>query len=416
MRYIRKKLAFALLASSVGIAGCDAAESLLEVENPGPVPDAQLNTATAVPGLVAGMSGDLSLALRELVQANSIMADDLYHGGSYTAEGLWNRGVIRDEDVNGLWANMQRARYVAEQGLERMKTIEGYQFEGNILTARAYLYAGFANRMLGENVCQAVINGSEAMDHKEHFRRAEEQFTQVLANTKVDSLRRAALGGRAAVRLALGNLDGADADAAQVPASFVFNANLALTTDRQNNQLVTETYNRREYTVFNTIWARNPRTDPRVPWDTIRTTSGGLQRGQDGRTIFFRQAKYRTLDADIPLTKGTEMLMIRAEVALRKGNMAAAFQFINQQRAFHSLAALPMATTTDQAWRTLQRERGAVLWLEARRFWDLRRWYAENLRQFMQEPGDPRLATWGTRDQCIPISENERLSNPNVPD
>ncbi|CAN5219813.1 hypothetical protein BH24GEM2_BH24GEM2_13310 [soil metagenome] len=411
----RNNLALGLLATALALSGCEATKGLLDVENPGPIPDAQLNTAASVPGLVAGMSGDLSLALRELVQANSVMSDDLFHSGSYTAEGLWNRGVIRAEDVNGLWANLQRARFVAENGLERMKNIPDYQFNNNALTARAYLFAGFSNRMLGENMCFAVFDGGAPMDHKEHFRRAEAHFTEVLRNTQTDVLRRAALGGRAAARLALGELDGAAADAAQVPTSFVFDAVMSLTTTRQNNQLVTETTNRREYTVFNTQWART-RFDPRTPWDTVRTTSGGLQTGQDGRTRFFRQTKYRTLDANIPLTKGTEMLMVRAEVALRKGDIPAAFQLINTQRAFYGLPALSTPTDRDQAWRTLQRERGAVLWIETRRFWDLRRWYAENLRQFMQEPGDPRLATWGTRDQCIPISENERRSNPNIPD
>ena len=56
--------------------------------------------------------------------------------------------------------------------------------------------------------------------------------------------------------------------------------------------------------------------DARVPWDTIKTTSGAVAVGQDGRTSFFRQRKYPTLAADIPLVKGTEMLILRAEAAL----------------------------------------------------------------------------------------------------
>lgn len=411
----RNTIAGALLAATFALGGCDTARGLLDVENPGPIPDAELNTAASVPGLVAGMSGDLSLAIRDLVQANSVMSDDLYHSGSYTSEGLWNRGVIRAEDVNGLWSTMQRARFVAENGLERMKSIPDYTFDKNVLTARAYLYAGFANRTLGENVCFAVIDGGAATDHKDHFRRAEGQFTEALRHADTDVLRRAALGGRASVRLALGDLAGAAADAALVPASYTYGAAMSLATTRQNNMLVTETNNRREYTVFSTQWSRT-RFDPRTPWDTVRTTSGGLQTGQDGRTRFFRQTKYRTLDTPIPLTKGTEMLMVRAEVELRRGNVPGAMQLINEQRAFYALPALPVAVTSDQAWRTLQRERGAVTWLETRRFWDLRRWYAENLRQFTLEPEDPRLADWGTRDQCIPISENERRANPNIPD
>ena len=54
----------------------------------------------------------------------------------------------------------------------------------------------------------------------------------------------------------------------------------------------------------------------------------------------------------------------------------------------------------------LQKERGAVLWLENRRLWDLRRWNAE--------PAPIKHSFLDSRDKCLPISENEMLSNPNL--
>ncbi|MDP9349031.1 MAG: RagB/SusD family nutrient uptake outer membrane protein [Gemmatimonadota bacterium] len=407
----KRFLSVAVVAGALTLPACS---DLFEVTNPGPIPDEQLNTLTAMPSLVNGMSADLAFAMGEVVQSFSILSDDLYHGGSYTAEGLYNRGVIRPEDVNGDWGDMHRARWVAEQGIQRMKTVMGADFDKSPLAARAYLYAGFSNRLLGENVCTAVFDGGPAMDYKEHFKRAEAHFTEahrIASALNNATLRNAALGGRASARAYQGKWDEAVTDAALVPAGFTYNALFSLNTSRENNDLVFETYNRREYTVFNTQWARVSR-DPRVPWDTVKTSTGRVQTGQDGRTPFFQQKKYQTLDADIPLTKGTEMLMLRAEAALRAGRVADAMQLINQQRAFHGLAALPTPTTSDAAWRTLQKERGAVLWIEARRFGDLRRWYAEGQRQFMAE-ADPRLATWGTRAQCIPVSDEEARTNPN---
>ena len=403
--------AAAALAAVLALPACDG---LFEVQNPGPIPDAELNTVTAMPSLVNGMSADLAFALSEVVQTISILSDDLYHGGSYTAEGLYNRGVARPEDVDGDWGDMHRARWVAESGIERMKKVMGADFERSALAARAYLYAGFANRLLGENVCAAVFDGGPQVDYMEHFRRADTHFSEALRiATAVNNatLRNAALGGRASVRAYLGRWAEASADAALVPAGFTYNALYSLNTPRENNDLAFETYSRREYTVFNTQWARVFR-DPRVPWDTIRTSSGAIQRGQDGRTNFFRQAKYPTLDSDIPLTKGAEMLLVRAEAALRNNDVPAATGFINQQRAVYGLAALPAPANRDAAWRTLQRERGAVLWIEGRRLGDLRRWYAEGNRQFMAE-ADPRLATWGERAQCIPVSDEEVRTNPN---
>lgn len=411
MRNPRILRAAAALAALLALPACDG---LFEVQNPGPIPDEELNTVTAMPSLVNGMSADLAFALSEVVQTISILSDDLYHGGSYTAEGLYNRGVARPEDVDGDWGDMQRARWVAESGIERMKNVLGAEFERSPLAARAYLYAGFANRMLGENVCAAVFDGGPQVDYKEHFGRADAHFTEALRiATAVNNaaLRSAALGGRASVRAYQGRWTEAAADAVLVPASFTYNALYSLNTPRENNDLAFETYSRREYTVFNTQWARVFR-DPRVPWDTIRTSSGGIQRGQDGRTNFFRQAKYPALDSDIPLTKGTEMLLIRAEAALRGNDIPGAMGFVNQQRAVYGLAALPAPANRDAAWRTLQRERGAVLWIEGRRLGDLRRWYAEGNRQFMAE-SDPRLATWGERAQCIPVSDEEVRTNPN---
>ena len=403
----------ALTAVVALLAACG---DLLDVENPGSLADADLNIPGAMPGLVTGMSFDLSRGFDEVLQNSNIMADDLYHGGSYGPQGLFNRGIIEKEDVDGMWGEMHRARWVAENGIERMQDVLGAGFETSPLAVRAYIYAGFANRLLGEHVCDAVIDGGPREPHTVHFERAEEQFSEAIrlaANITSaslrDSLLRAAYGGRASVRAWLGNWTEAAADAALVPTSYVFLAIYSTNTPAENNDLVFETNNRLEYTVYNTQWAQ-VFNDPRVVWDTVKTTSGAVQVGQDGRTPFFRQRKYNGLGADVPLTKGTEMLMLRAEARLRAGDVPGAMGFINQQRAFYSTTQKPLpaltATTAAEAWPILQKERAAVLWMEGRRFWDLRRWNAE--------PAPIKNSFLDDRDKCIPVSENEEQSNPNV--
>ncbi|MDQ4080110.1 MAG: RagB/SusD family nutrient uptake outer membrane protein, partial [Gemmatimonadota bacterium] len=267
-----------------------------------------------------------------------------------------------------------------------------------------------------EHVCEAVIDGGPREDFTVHFERAEEYFTEALrvaagisSATLRDSLSRAAYGGRASARAWLGDWTAAAADAALVPTGYVFIAFFSTNTPAENNDLVFETNNRLEYTVYNTQWAQVFR-DPRVPWDTVKTTAGAVQVGQDGRTPFFRQRKYNGLGADVPLTKGTEMLMLRAEERLRAGDVPGAMTLINQQRAFYSTTQNPLpaltATTEAEAWAILKKERAAVLWMEGRRFWDLRRWNAE---------APPIKDTYlDDRDKCIPVSENEEQSNPNV--
>jgi hypothetical protein len=395
--------------------GMLASCNFFDVTNPGPIADQNLNTAGAMPGVVTGMSFDLSRAVNIAIQALPIISDELYHGGSYTPEGLFNRGIVRPEDANDLWGTIQRARWVAESGIERMRTVLGEGFATNALSARAYIYAGLANRLAGENLCEAVIDGGPAEDAKVYFTRAEADFTQAItiANTLTgslkDSLLRVAYGGRASVRAAQGKWTEAVTDAPLVPTSYVFVAPFSTNTTAENNGLVTETTDRSEYTVYNSQWAQVFK-DPRVPWDTIKTTNGAIAVGQDGRTPFFRQRKYVNKGSDVPLVKGTEMLLIRAEAALRSNDVTGAMTLINQERAFYSTAAAPLpaltATTAADAWRILQKERGAVLWLETRRLWDLRRWNAE--------PAPIQNTFLNNRDKCVPISQNEIQSNPNL--
>ncbi|MGQ0647806.1 MAG: RagB/SusD family nutrient uptake outer membrane protein [Gemmatimonadaceae bacterium] len=406
---------FVRRASMAVCLGALAACNSLEVSNPGPIADDDLNGPPAMPGLVTGMSFDLSRAMDAVTQETAIMADELYHGGSYAAEGLFNRGIVREEDVNGMWGSLHRARWVAESGIERMKRVLATGFDTSPLGARAYIYAGLSNRLIGENVCEAVIDGGPAQDHKTHFSRAETHFTEAiriagaLTGAIRDSLLRAAYGGRASVRAWQNKWTEAASDAQQVPTAYNFVAFFSTNTGAENNDLVFETTTRSEYTVFNTQWATVFR-DGRVPWDTIKTTGGAVAVGQDGRTPFFRQRKYLTLASDIPLVKGTEMLVLRAEAALRANDVPGAMTLINQERAFYNTTANPLpalsATTTAQAWPILQKERGAVVWLESRRFWDLRRWSTE--------PAPIRHTFLATRDKCIPISQNERQSNPNL--
>jgi hypothetical protein len=127
----------------------------------------------------------------------------------------------------------------------------------------------------------------------------------------------------------------------------------------------------------------------------------------DGKTPYYRQQKYLDNGADVPLAKGTEMLMIRAEARLRANDISGAWTLVNLQRAFYSMAALPVPATIEAAWATFQVERAAVLWLEGRRFWDLRRWNAE---------APPIKNTYmDSRDKCFPTSVEERIANPNIP-
>jgi starch-binding outer membrane protein, SusD/RagB family len=393
-----------LLVLLLGLGtGCS---DFLEVTNPGPLTDEQLNDPAAMAGLVTGMSADLSFGLSRAAFVVSLAAGEQNHGGSYLWAGQASRGLITDamEEAPHVWGFMHRARWVAEAGLDRMQEVMGGDFTSSPLSARAYLLAGYSNRLLGETVCDAVFDGQAPVDFSQHFDRAEAHFTESIGIAQAagaSTLETSARAGRATVRAALGDWSGAVSDAAQVPTDFQYDAIFSLNTTREYNYVYSETGNRLEASVFNTDW-EEVFDDPRVPWDTIYDSGGGLRVGQDGLTPHFQQGKYPGWDENIPLVKGAEMRMIEAEAQLRAGNVDEAFNLVNEQRAHFGLPALETPGEAD-AWDALQQEYQSVVWLEGRNLWNLRRWHSEGLNDFLSG-----------REHCIPISREERQSNENI--
>jgi hypothetical protein len=383
---LRCSAGVALIATLLG--GCD-----LGVINPGPIDDAALNNPAAMGPLVVGMGADLSAVVDDIAYFMGIASRDIWHSGAFEAEFFMQDGKIEPRHVNGLWAAMHRARWVAEAGIERMKNVLGGDFETSRLATEAYIWAGFSNRVLGENVCQAVIDGGAPQPHTVHFERAEQHFNNALALAQTQNnvpLQNTAYAGRAQVRAALGKWAEAASDAAQVPNNFVFLAQFSDNSTRERNWLFNESHIRAYFTVFGTFAVTA--NDPRVPWVNMN------RNGVDGRSPYYRQMKYTSYASDIDLARDDEMRLIEAEAALRADDVPAALAKINSVRTAANVPQVS-ATDADDAGQALRREREIILWMEGRRLWDLRRF------------NDPFLSG---RDSCIPISQNEANTNPNV--
>lgn len=382
------------------VSGCD-------VENPGPIAESSLNSPEAVPGLVVGMSADLSLAFRLTTYWGGVWSDDHTHSGTFAAPTVFSTGELNSEDVDPWWSSAHRARWVAENGLERLQNVLDNQFDESEYAARANLFAGYSNRILGENVCHAVIDGGPAQEFTVHFERANNYFTEAIRiaeNIGNADIRNAGLSGRASVKAALGDWADASQDAAEIPVEYRFEAVYSLNSSRENNNWPTNTINRGEYTVYGTQWEGSD--DTRVPQQLMTTADGDTATAANGTTPWITQMKHATEGDNIALSKGTEMLLIRAEMELRiNENIEEALNLVNQGRAFHGLEGLE-ANTLEEAWSVLHNERGADMWLEGRRFWDLRRWN--------QEDGPSYHPYLEGRDNCVPIGREELDMNPNL--
>jgi hypothetical protein len=418
MNSIRKWIGLGTLVLLLPLGACN----ILDVESPGKITDDSLNDPDAFPSLVYGMSYNLANANDNVEEIQTLLSGEMWHGGSYDW-GKIPRGIILPEDVDNAWAWMQQTQWVTDHGIERMQGVYTPEdFGSSALVAEAYLYGGFADRLIGEVVCEAVIDSAAPQPNTVEFERAREKFTKAIEIGSAaglpasDPIVLAAYGGRASVNAWLGDWDAAVADAEKVPVDFQYDAILNAAANNSNT-LAYETHARFEYTLWGTLFADHY-GDPRVPWDTVFDEHGEIAVGANGSTPMFQQNKYDNEDDDIPLTHGTEMLVLRAEAALRTDGAAGigpAFDLLNEARAFYDMPSLATPATLDEAWATLRYEREATVFLENRHLWDVRRWYADTgpaHDNYLEDAADPGQEI---RDSCIPISREERNSNPNVP-
>jgi hypothetical protein len=406
--------AAALLAATA----CD-----FKVTNPGPIQAADLDKASAVPALVSGAGRDLAEALNWVGYTGGAVAREVFPGGSTGTFGitvLWQLGKLVPEETSTHWNLAQRARWTAEHGVDRLRTLLGTNFAKSKDAAQMLLWAGYADRLLGENMCEAVIDGGGRQPYTVFLTRAEGYFTEaaaVAAAVGDSTLARAARAGRASVRADLGNWTGAAADAATIPDAFAYRMPYYTIELDQYNRIYWASASSpyRAHTVYRTYYESYYRTvkDPRVSWDSA-IVNGKVQvgdaavtiEGLNGRVPWYFQTKYKTRDAAINLSSGWEMRLIEAEAALvTSGDINKAMPLINKHRLALGLPAWTGATL-DEAWQRLKRERGIELWLEGRRLGDLRRWAAAN------RPGTADDMTG--RDLCFPISRSEKETNKNL--
>lgn len=399
------------------VLGASAACSL-SVDNPDRVQDPLLNDPGAHPAVVAGASLALSEAINWVAFFGGNASKEFTEGGRIHPVKLpVDPGQLTVQGIpDNAWNSAQVARWVAEDAVRRFRDVMGAQFASYDLGAKALLYAGYANRLLGENMCEAVINGGAPSDYKDYFRRAESALTEAIAVAGAAGDARvgtAATAARASVRLMLGDDAGADSDAARVPTDFVFQAVYAIENENYYNFLYWVNANQpyREISVSATFYEQYYDTtgDPRVRW----RTDPKVPTAEFQYVPWLFPTKYTGRDSPIDLSTGREMRLVEAEIALRAGDLPTAMSKINGVRTtvISDSTGLPLApwpaTTITDGWTALKRERGIELWLEARRLGDERRWVESNTPGVMEDMSDRvRL--------CFPIGLGERRANPNV--
>lgn len=407
-----------VLGCLLALAACDTS-----VTNPGPVQDAFLDSPDSQAAVVNGAKRGLAEALNWIAYTGAAISREVHPSGSTGSFGITTRqqsGELRDDQVDTHWRNAQRARWLAETGIVRLEALEAAD-QDRALLAELYLWAGYSNRLLGENMCEAVIDGGMAEPRSVFLTRALANFNSA-AGIASGNMATAAVAGRAAVKLAMGDWDGAVADAGGIATSFTFAMDyFDIGDETQSNRVYRATAGEpyRAHTARFTwvadygLSTNNPNGDPRMPFD-ITGEVGDAQVQCCGNVDWWPETKHGEDESPINLSSGAEMRLIEAENELREGRMANAVTLINDLRDAAGVDLIAPANITE-AWTDLRRERGIVLWLEGRRLHDIGRWNAGNTPgtlNVLEQVNDQSHLT--QQDTCFPISENEKETNPNV--
>ena len=392
----------ALVAVLALVTSCNP----FDVLNPGPIDDTDLDLEEAGLVVLVGIVGEVEVSLDAFAYFGGVASSDL----SADATRPWvespGKGDLLPADGEFQWDPGQSALWVATDGIRRLEASQPNP-QSSPLVAAAYLWAGYANRILGDNVCVAIFDGGPALAVEEHYLQAITQFEEARSRAasigaSVDSIRLAAIAGLAQSHLILGNYAVAAGFAQQIPDDFLWVSHRSSNSDREFNTIFTESHEQKQITVHDTYTAAlGVGADPRVPFEDLTP-----ELGASGVFPFLRQLKYTSRGSDIPLAKGAEMRLIEAEALLRGGDMAGAMVMINQVRTTAGVATVS-ASTVAEAYLRLDQERHLVLWLEGRRLKDNQRFSETSLSSFST---DFMLG----RDRCFPPSLREQDSNQNL--
>jgi starch-binding outer membrane protein, SusD/RagB family len=398
------------------LAGSAACNSLLTVDNPGQVPAEALADPALIPILEAASLQQFQCAFAQFVATGGMLSGEYLSANGFVDNHPWEwRGdteirnapgscpASRATTSMGFYTPLQQARFQLDDAAARLADFTDEQVPNRTrITIEMKAYAGYAYLLLAEGMCEMTIDDGPSMTRAEVLAIAEQRFSDALALATAPadaSLKNMALDGRARTRLDLGNLAGAAADAALVPAGFVRNAEYSETTPARENRV----YN---LTVRNDYLSTGPDyrdltvngvPDPRVPVKNMN------RKGSDNVTPIYQQQKFIGSGAvPLPIASWNEAQLIYAEAVGGQAGIDA----INRVRAANGVGALVADPASDITPLVLE-ERRRQLFSEGQRYADMLR---KNL-PFITGV-NRKGQTYGTVT-CVPLPYVETQNNPN---
>jgi len=455
LKYIGRAIFTAMLFSVAALAACDQ-NNLLTVPTPDVVRPQDISGPAALPSAYAAAIGDFQVAyaggygagldLNEgLAQMTGLLTDELVNAETFNTRIEVDRRDTKIINGNTLvtFQDMQRARATADLVASRFRQFAPTDPRG----AEIQALAGFTYVLLAEAYCNGVPTSKVNDDGTFTFGAAQTgQELLTIAVAKFDSAISVATAsngatalnlariGKGRAQLDLNNPAQAAATVADVPSDFNYSIEHDENTGRQNNAIFSFNFLEFRFAVGDHEGTNGlpfvSLKDPRVP-----VVDSGP--GFDGETELLLTTKYASRSSPTPLALGTEGLLIRAEAAMRTGDLATFLTRLNDARAAATtysadgregspalpspppLAQSAIPSTARGQQDLLFQERALSLFLTSHRLGDMRRliWQYNRLAEtvFPMGPYEPTNtskagANYGT-DVNLPIPAEE-LNNP----
>ncbi len=401
-----------LLAAAALLAGVGCTD-FLTVDNPNVIDINAVDPVKDAATLANSAQQNYAAALGWM-----IMYSSWYNGESIVAETFPTRNEFGRRDVsesNGslstdVWGTLSLAaastKIVLDLTLPTPTT--------NLNYARSSLWRGYAFELMAENFCDGTVSNGPKLNTAAMLDSAVANFTKANtignaeASTTGKALANAAMVGRARAQLQAGRKSQAAADAAAVPAAFVFNFGYvddAANRNRLANRMWQFTLDRGSIGVSEAFRV----TDPRVPFKAPGQHTLSPQDASTG--AFYIQNKFPAFNSPIRVASKLEADYIAAEA----GDIAAQTALITARRAANSQPVYSGPSDAASILSELLWQKSLDFYLEGQRMGDFRR-NPTAVRALPVpgaayfKPGFPSIGS-GT---CFPIPLTEKDNNPNL--
>ncbi len=393
-----------------------ACQGVLDVSLPGNVSASALDAPSLAPTLVDGTQADFECAFTQYVESTALWSNEVLNASGGAEVVGWSARFTRPEAGTAQcptvtsnrgqftpYLPLQVARGQAEFALTKLNAFTDAQVPGrSLLIARAALYDGFSYVMLSEGYCQVAVDNGPLLTPVQGLALAEKQFTDAITAAKAagssgTAILNAALVGRARVRIELGNKPGADADAIQIPAGFVYTATYATAPVRRRNTTMEDINLKFHLSVAPAYRGLTVGgiADPRV------IASDAKRVGIDAVTPEWIQGKYTAPDSPLPLATWDEAQLIMAEAEGGQGAVDA----INRLRTKYNLPQYTGGTPAEIMTQIIE-ERRRTLWLDGHQISDHLRF------NIPFATGVDQKGVRYNNETCIPLPLSELTGRP----